>query len=994
MTPARRWSHLAPWAVLGLLLLAFALRIYTLGERELTFDEVGSVFIAARGPLGLLAYLRDAIREHPPVYYLLLSLWMPLVGRSEFAVRFLSVVIGSATVAVTYQLIRKAAGQPVALLATFLLVLAPFHVRVSQDARMYGVLALFNLLSIFIFVRLLSQDRARWWGLFWLVTGLGMFTHYYMAFVLLAEDLFLLLNWRRYRHLWVRWLAIHVALGGAVTLWAVLSPGLWATLVSFWRRGTASHVRWDGLFRALNGLYLGATLRPNWLHLGLSLTLTVAGIGLAQWRNLWLPRGHRHGGVLLGLLLGVPLIGVLALPERVTGRYLTVALPACVLAMALAISQVVRWSSSQLVRWSGSRVVGRSLGYLPLLLLLGVVFVDVHTYPLVYRSPGGSFRARVEYLRAFAHPDDGLLLHGPWQTLLLTYYDPGSLKRRTVPLDGLEVEAGLAEEMLTGVFDTHDRVWVSYSSVEPVDPDWIVSRWLHEHTHQVWFEGDLALYYAAPAQGLPSVLIEDLPEGDGSETTVLPFQMFLPVVVRDRAGRYERVERVDVRFGERLWLERVALANLEPVSGEAVLLLTQWRALQDIPHGLVLRLELVDPAGQVWGEYQFHAGPVHVHTQGWSAGEILVERRGLVIPIGTPPGDYMLRVRVFPPEGDEWSPEGGDSFEVGPVRVGRSAPTDPLAALPGHEWRPEPCGEPVEPPVGGLRVTFGDTMALVGYEPWGQRFTQGNPLLFNLYWQALVHPPEDYELGIEVVDDGGTSLVAQRVQPVADWFPTGRWQAGDVLLGRYAVPLPLDAPPGCYQIRLTVYTADGSPLPVDGTRSYKVLDWWPQEQTLSGTDVALLEVEVEARPRHYRPPAMEHRLDVVLDDDVRLLGYDLAATFVRPGGAAELTLYWQSLRRMDRMYAVFNHLTGPDGTVMAQADSWPQGGAYPTLYWLPNEVVEDRHTIPVPPDAPPGEYTLLVGMYDAATGERPVTLVDGEPVPERYVVLTTIIVGR
>ncbi|MCK4471977.1 MAG: hypothetical protein KAW49_09355, partial [Anaerolineae bacterium] len=85
MIPAQRWSHLAPWAVVGLLLLAFTLRIYTLGERELTFDEVGSVFIAARGPLGLLAYLRDAIREHPPVYYLLLSLWMPLVGRSEFA---------------------------------------------------------------------------------------------------------------------------------------------------------------------------------------------------------------------------------------------------------------------------------------------------------------------------------------------------------------------------------------------------------------------------------------------------------------------------------------------------------------------------------------------------------------------------------------------------------------------------------------------------------------------------------------------------------------------------------------------------------------------------------------------------------------------------------------------------------------------------------------------------------------------------------------------
>jgi 4-amino-4-deoxy-L-arabinose transferase-like glycosyltransferase len=264
-----RWRRLAPWAPVGLLLLAFALRTYALGVRELPFDEIASVFIAVRGPLHLLTYLRDAIREHPPFYYLLLSLWMVPAGQSEFAVRFLSVIIGLTTVAAMYRLVRKTTRLPAALLATFLLVISPFHIAASQNARMYGLLALFSLLSIFFFVRLLGQDRARWWGLFWLVTGLGMFTHYYMAFVLLAEDLFLLLNWRRYRRLWPRWLAIHLALVGMVALWAALSPGLWATLISFWRRGAASHVRWEDFFRALNGLYLGATLPPNWLHLAL-----------------------------------------------------------------------------------------------------------------------------------------------------------------------------------------------------------------------------------------------------------------------------------------------------------------------------------------------------------------------------------------------------------------------------------------------------------------------------------------------------------------------------------------------------------------------------------------------------------------------------------------------------------------------------------------------------------------------------------------------------
>ncbi len=915
--------------MVGLLLLAFALRTYALGVRELTFDEIASVFIAVRGPLHLLTYLRDAIREHPPFYYLLLSLWMPLAGQSEFAVRFLSVIIGLTTVAAMYRLALKTTHQPAALLAAFLLVISPFHIAASQNARMYGLLALFSLLSIFFFVRLLAQDRARWWGLFWLVTGLGMFTHYYMAFVLLAEDLFLLLNWRRYRRLWPRWMAIHLALVGMVALWAALSPGLWATLLSFWHRGAASHVRWEDFFRVLNGLYLGATLSPNWLHLALPLALTVLGIHLAQWRNLWpvlspveyLPRGYRHGGLLLALLLGVPLIVVLALPERVTGRYLTAALPAAILAMSLALSWLVGLLVGWLVKWP---VVhwSLSIAYCSLVivncsLIIGLVFVNVSAYPLIYFPPGQNFRARIEYLRAHAHPDDGLLLHGPWQALLLTYYDPGPLKRYTI-------KGAPAEEILTGIFDTHDRVWVSYGSVEPVDPDWIVSHWLHEHTHQVWAEGDLMLYHAAPVQYLPES------------------------------------ERVDVRFGEQLRLEDVALANLEPVSGEAVLLLTQWRALQDIPHGLILRLELVGPAGHVWGVYQFRAGPAHVPALGWSAGETFVERRGLVIPTGTPTGDYTLRVRVLLPNGDEWSPEGGPS-DVGLVHVCRGGVTPPL---PGRD----------------LRATFGDTLALVGYEPWGQHFTQGNPLLFNLYWQALTHPPEDYELGIELMDGGGTVLAARRVQPVAKWFPTSRWQAGDVLKGCYDLPLPLDTPPGHYHIRLTIYAAGGSPLPVSGT--------------LSGASLTLPDVEVDARSRCYRPPEMDYRLDVTLGDDVRLLGYDLATTSIEPGGVLELTLYWQALRQIEHFYAVFNHLIGPDGTVIAQADSWPQGGAYPTLYWLPNEVVEDSYTIPVPPDTPPGEYTLQVGMYDGATGERAITLVDGEPVPERQIVLTAIKVSR
>jgi hypothetical protein len=933
---ARRWSSLAPWAVVGMLLLAFALRTYQLGVRELGFDEVASVFIAGQGPLKLFSYLRGAIREHPPFYYLLLSLWMPLTGRSEFAVRFLSVGVGLITIAAMYRLARQAAGRRVALLTTLLLVFSPFHIHESRNPRMYGVLALFSLLSIFVFARLLHQDRTRWWVLFWLATGLGTFTHYYMGFVLLAEDLFLLLNWRCYRHLLLRWLVVHLALAGVMALWVVFSPGLWATITSFWQRGAASSVRWSALSRALNGLYLGSTVNPNWLHLGVPLLLTVLGVELAQRLKPWLPRGNRNGGLLLGLLVGVPLVVVLALPERVTGRYLTTVLPPCVLAMGLAVG----WLAASRPRLSPIKRTALHAAWISL--TLSVAFVNVYAYPLLYEVPRSGFRDRMEYVRAYSRPDDGLLLHGPWQWLLLSYYDPGPLRRYTVPLDGLRVSTSLAEEHLSKMFDAHERVWVSYDSVEPVDPKLIVPRWLHEHTYQAWSEGNVALYYASPDGGLSPSLTGD------------------------------------VRFGDHLQLADVAVANLEPVSGEAALVRTEWRVLRDIQdRSLVMRLELVGPAGKVWGMYEFDMGQYHVPTRSWDAGETIVEKRGLVVPVGTPPGDYRLRVRVYC-DGNEWLPEGRETFEVAPtVRVGHFTPSaGVLGTLPGQD----------------MRATLGDTLALVGYEPGALRFTQGYPLFFDAYWQALTAPAKEYELEIEVVAGDGTVLVEQRASLAADWSPTDHWLAGDVFHGQYALSLPAEASPGRYQVRLAVLAPDGSRLPVEGTHVYKILGRWSREQTISATEITLFDVGVEARPRRYRPPPMQHRLDVVLGDDMRLLGYDLADRSVRQGDAVELTLYWQALRRMDRVYAMFNHLVGPDGTTVAQVDSWPEGGMYPTVQWLPGEVVTEHYAIAVPIDAPVGEYELRVGIYNAANGERPVTLIDGVLAPERHVVLGSITV--
>jgi len=73
---------------------------------------------------------------------------------------------------------------------------------------------------------------------------------------------------------------------------------------------------------------------------------------------------------------------------------------------------------------------------------------------------------------------------------------------------------------------------------------------------------------------------------------------------------------------------------------------------------------------------------------------------------------------------------------------------------------------------------------------------------------------------------------------------------------------------------------------------------------------------------------------------------------------------------MSASYTVFTHLLDETGQQRGQRDSIPCGGACPTTGWLVGEVVTDVYDIPVDPGAPPGDYTIAVGWYDASTGQR------------------------
>jgi len=115
------------------------------------------------------------------------------------------------------------------------------------------------------------------------------------------------------------------------------------------------------------------------------------------------------------------------------------------------------------------------------------------------------------------------------------------------------------------------------------------------------------------------------------------------------------------------------------------------------------------------------------------------------------------------------------------------------------------------------------------------------------------------------------------------------------------------------------------------------------------------------------------------------LGYDVDCD--RRQATCDLVLYWQAQAPLETSYTVFAQLLGPAGNVRAQVDSVPQGGGYPTRWWLPGEVVVDALTLTLPPDAPgDASYRLVVGLYDPATGDRLVVTNTGDD----FVELTSV----
>lgn len=193
-----RWRQ---FALPGVLLLALALRLFSLADHSLWYDEAFSVLFARNDLPTMLSGTLEAV-EHPLLYYVTLNGWMRIFGETALAVRLFSVFTGVAGVYVMYRVGHDLFSRRTGLAAAFVVAIAPFHVQYSQEARMYSLLALLLLLATWAFVRAMrwhiktdathkttAQTTWGWWLSFGALAAAAMHTQQLAAFYLLAIGL-------------------------------------------------------------------------------------------------------------------------------------------------------------------------------------------------------------------------------------------------------------------------------------------------------------------------------------------------------------------------------------------------------------------------------------------------------------------------------------------------------------------------------------------------------------------------------------------------------------------------------------------------------------------------------------------------------------------------------------------------------------------------------------------------------------------------------------
>ena len=416
--------------------MAFAVRVYALDAVPLRGDEAYSVQHWTATPF--TEPWQQLIREEPAPLgaFTLYWGWVGAAGRTEFAVRYLSVLGNVAGLAVVLALAKRLLGDwRLALLAGALWAVHPLLIWHAQDARVYGVLSLLTPLSFYWLLRALDGRRGglRPWRPYIIAQTAALYLYFLEPFWMVAQALFVLLCYpdqlRRAIRAWA--MVVLLSIPVLVQLMLVMTVGSY--------EGNAEPASLDLLFsHFMPTLLFGDNTVPVWLGLLVALALLAGFAGLV--------RHNRRTGTLLLLWFVVPLL-LLVIASFVSDffrpRYVLMVVPALVIGLVGMAAAAVPPRRSA---WAAAALV---------IVIGGVSLTQVWDYFQHDPPKAADWPGRVEYLRQRMTPADVLITGQPDPAAEYYFSGPGALF--IIPLDD---DAERLESDLDRLLERHDSLYL------------------------------------------------------------------------------------------------------------------------------------------------------------------------------------------------------------------------------------------------------------------------------------------------------------------------------------------------------------------------------------------------------------------------------------------------------------------------------------------------------------------------------------------------------
>jgi len=343
-----RLHYALPLSVILVLALVYRLHpmIRGLGQDELFtavhFVEVPSIWKTM--------FFNIAFNNHIG-YSLMARFSEALLGRSEWALRLPSLLLGVASLYVFFLFTRSILGTGAGLLGTLILALSPPHILWNVQARGYSAMIFFTLLSSYLFLRIFRCPARREAVMFIGVSVFGIYVHLYSGFVTLVQILLLIYLAKTYTVTKQYRSSVEKAsfrmLRNSFAAIAVISFMLYAPIFWYVFRDLIGRGRGD-----FNLTFPWAVIKELSGSEALHITVLVALVSLLGW--LALLRSHPLETSYFSLLLSAPLLIMwLARPFDLYPRFFAYGLPYYVMFFLAGLQSIWHLTSRQSLRFFG-----------------------------------------------------------------------------------------------------------------------------------------------------------------------------------------------------------------------------------------------------------------------------------------------------------------------------------------------------------------------------------------------------------------------------------------------------------------------------------------------------------------------------------------------------------------------------------------------------------------------------------------------------------------